>query len=141
MKKHILIVLVGTLLLSGCSLYKKYESNVTAPDDLMGDVVNPQDTVSIGSLDWQSLFTDPLLQQLINTALANNTDMQTAQLTIEETQNEVKAAKWGYAPTFAFVPQATYTFQGGVNSFNIAVWTNEEPDSEGKVATSLCRRL
>jgi len=78
----------------------------------MGDVVNPQDTVSMGDLDWRTAFPDPLLQRIMETALANNTDMRTAQLSIEQAQNSVKAAKWGYAPTLAFTPQASYVYQG-----------------------------
>ena len=122
MKKHIIfVILVGTLLLSGCSLYKKYESNATVPDNVMGDIVNPQDTVSMGNLSWRTLFKDPLLQQLIDDALANNTDIRTVQLSIEQAQNEVSAAKWGYAPTFAFAPQATYTYQGGTHGLGVSV--------------------
>lgn len=79
----------------------------------MGDVVNPQDTVSMGDMDWRTVFTDSLLQRLIETALANNTDMQSAQLSIEQAQNSVKSAKWGYAPTISFTPSATYAYQGG----------------------------
>ena len=121
MKRHIYIILVGMLLFSSCSLYKEYESSATVQNNVMGDIVNSNDTISIGDLDWQTIFKDPQLQQLINTALANNTDMRTAQLSIEQAQNEVKAARWGYAPTLAFAPQATYTYQGGVNSLNLSL--------------------
>ena len=121
MKRHIYILLVGMLLFSSCSLYQKYESSATVQNNVMGDIVNSNDTVSIGDLDWQTIFKDPQLQQLINTALANNTDMRTAQLSIEQAQNEVKAARWGYAPTLAFAPQATYTYQGGVNSLTLSL--------------------
>ena len=109
------------LLFSSCSLYKEYESSATVQNNVMGDIVNSNDTMSIGDLDWQTIFKDPQLQQLINTALANNTDMRTAQFSIEQAQNEVKAARWGYAPTLAFAPQATYTYQGGVNSLNLSL--------------------
>jgi len=100
------------VLLSSCNLYRKYSSDATVRSDVMGDVVNPQDTVSMGDLDWRTAFPDPLLQRIIETALANNTDMRTAQLSIEQAQNSVKAAKWGYAPTLAFTPQASYVYQG-----------------------------
>lgn len=100
------------VLLSSCNLYRKYSSDATVRSDVMGDVVNPQDTVSMGDLDWRTAFPDPLLQRIMETALANNTDMRTAQLSIEQAQNSVKAAKWGYAPTLAFTPQATYAYQG-----------------------------
>ena len=113
MKKHILLVLAGLLLLSGCNLYKKYESSVTVQENIMGEVVNPQDTTSIGDMGWRDVFKDPLLQRLIETAWANNTNVRTAQLTIEQAQNEVMSAKWGYAPTLALGPSASYNYQGG----------------------------
>lgn len=121
MKKYIILIIVGMLLLPSCSLYKKYESDATVQDDIMGDVVNTQDTTSIGDLNWRDIFTDPLLQQLIDTALANNTDMRTAQLSIEQAQNNVKAAKWGYAPTFAFAPSITYAYQNDGGSTYIQI--------------------
>ena len=86
----------------------------------MGDAVNPQDTISMGDMDWRTVFTDPLLQNLIETALANNTDMRSAQLSIEQAQNNVKSAKWGYAPTISFSPSATYAYQGG-HSFSAQI--------------------
>ena len=121
MKRYIVLICVGLLLLPGCNLYKKYESNAAVQDNVMGDVVNPQDTISIGDLGWRDVFTDPLLQHLIETAWANNTDMRTTQLTIEQAQNEVKAAKWGYAPTLALAPNASYNYQGGAGSYNVQV--------------------
>ena len=111
--RHVYImVLAAMVLLSSCNLYRKYSSDATVRSDVMGDVVNPQDTVSMGDLDWRTSFPDPLLQRVVETALANNTDMRTAQLSIEQAQNSVKAAKWGYAPTLAFTPQAKYAYQG-----------------------------
>ena len=108
------------VLLSSCNLYRKYSSDATVRSDVMGDVVNPQDTVSMGDIDWRTAFPDPQLQRVIETALANNTDMRTAQLSIEQAQNSVKSAKWGYAPTLAFTPQASYTYQGG-SSFSAQI--------------------
>ena len=121
MKRYLILIFAGLLLLPGCNLYKKYESNATVQDNLMGDVMNPQDTLSMGAMNWRDVFKDPLLQQLIETALANNTDLRSAQLTIEEAQNVVKSAKWGYAPTFAFSPSASYSYQGGAGAYNVQV--------------------
>ena len=75
--KHIdILVLAGMILFSSCNLYRKYTSDATVRNDVMGDVVNPQDTLSIGDLDWRTVFQDPQLQRLIETALANNTDLR-----------------------------------------------------------------
>ncbi len=119
--KHIYLMLfAGMMLFSSCNLYRKYQSDATVRSDVMGDVVNPQDTVSMGNMDWRAVFTDSKLQQLIETALANNTDMRSAQLSIEQAQNSVKSAKWGYAPSLSFTPNATYTYQGG-SSFSAQI--------------------
>ena len=120
-KKNIYIaILAATLLFTSCNLYRKYQSDATVRSDVMGDVVNPQDTVSMGNMNWRAVFTDPQLQQLIETALANNTDMRSAQLSIEQAQNSVKSAKWGYAPSLSFTPNATYTYKGG-SSFSAQI--------------------
>ena len=91
-------LLVGLMLLSSCSLYQKYEANNTVPADIMGDAVQPDDTISLGTLGWRQLFTDPLLQQLIEKALQNNTDVRQAQLTVEQAQNDLKSAQLGWFP-------------------------------------------
>ena len=119
MKRYLILLFAGLLLLPGCSLYKKFESEAAVRENIMGDVVDAQDTLSIGDLSWRDVFKDPLLQQLIETALANNIDLRTAQLTIEQAQNEVKAAKWGYAPMLAFTPNAAYYYQGGAGSYDV----------------------
>ena len=121
MKRYLILIFAGLLLLPGCNLYKKYESNATVKENIMGDVMNAQDTLSMGAMNWRDVFKDPLLQQLIETALANNTDLRSAQLTIEEAQNVVKSAKWGYAPTFAFSPSASYSYQGGAGAYNVQI--------------------
>ena len=121
MKRYIIVLFAALLLLPGCNLYKKYESSATVQENIMGEVVNPQDTTSIGDMGWRDVFKDPLLQHLIETALANNTDVRTAQLTIEQAQNEVMSAKWGYAPTLALGPNASYNYQGGAGSYAVQV--------------------
>ena len=134
----IIMVLAGMLLFSGCSLYRKYESTATVPTNVMGDAVNAQDTVSIGAMDWRTAFPDPMLQRLIETALANNTDLRVAQATVEQAQNNVKAAKWGYAPTLAFTPNASYAYQGqGAFSYQVPVTASWQIGIFGQTTTQV----
>ena len=100
-------------MLSSCSLYKKYEAQETVPTDIMGDVVQPDDTLSLGALGWRQLFTDPLLQQLIERALLNNTDMQQARLTVLQAQNDLAAARLGGLPILSFEPKGSLTHFDG----------------------------
>ena len=137
--KHIYVmVLMGMLLFSSCNLYRKYSSDATVRSDVMGDVINPQDTVSMGDMDWRTAFPDPLLQQLIDKALANNTDLRNAQIAIEQAQNEVKSAKWGYAPTFSFNPQASYAYQGtGSFSYQVPITASWQLGIFGQTTTNV----
>ncbi|MBO7470532.1 MAG: TolC family protein [Bacteroidaceae bacterium] len=99
----------GLMLLSSCSLYQKYGANNTVPADIMGDVVQPDDTLSLGAIGWRQLFTDPLLQELIERALQNNTDLKLAQLTIEQAQNDLASARLDVLPTLSFEPSGALT--------------------------------
>ena len=106
-------------LLSCGSLYQPYEASTAsasltcplhgapAPCPVCGDSVAAP--TSLGSLGWRQLFTDPLLQQLIERALQNNTDMQQAQLTIEQAQNDLTAARLSDLPVLSFEPSASLT--------------------------------
>lgn len=107
---------LSAVLLSGCSLYRPYEEKQTVPDNIMGDVVQADDTTSLGAIGWRQLFTDPLLQQLIERAMQNNTDVQQAQLTIEQAQNDLATARLGNLPTLSFEPSGSITRFNGVTT-------------------------
>ncbi|MBQ2534795.1 MAG: TolC family protein, partial [Prevotella sp.] len=70
----------------------------------MGDATQLQDTTSIGTMGWHEMFTDPLLQQLIERGLANNTDVKAAQITIEQAQNDLRSVNLLNLPTLTFKP-------------------------------------
>ncbi len=109
MRKVLAIILAG-LVLSSCGVYRKYKSQTEAPADLFGSgdsiaQVALADSSSIASLSWKEFFTDPQLQQLINTALENNTDLQSARIAVEQAQASLKAAKLAYLPSLSLNPQ------------------------------------
>ena len=111
MKKIVYIILAG-LVLSSCGVYKKYQSQTEAPDNLFGASDTIQQLMadsSIASLSWREFFTDPLLQQLIDSALTRNTDMRAARNTVLQAQASLKAAKLAYLPSLSLSPQASYT--------------------------------
>ena len=81
--RNICIAAHVSLMLTGCGLYNKYESNVTTPVDAFGtsqDVRDAMGETSIAQMSWREFFTDPLLQNLIEQALENNTDLNTTRL-------------------------------------------------------------
>ena len=116
--KNLLFVIcylsLSAALLSGCSLYRPYEEQQTVPADIMGDAALPTDTVSLGTIGWRQLFTDPLLQQLIERALQNNTDVQQAQLTVQQAQNDLASARLSGLPSFSFEPSGMLSRFNGI---------------------------
>lgn len=102
-------VLLASAVLNSCGVYKKYQSQSEAPEDLYGTgdtIAQAMSDASIASISWREFFTDPLLQQLIDSALARNTDMASARLAVEQAQASLKAAKLAYIPSLSLNPQA-----------------------------------
>lgn len=126
--RKLTIFAVTAAILCSCSIYRKYERPENLPTDSLyrTDIgLNPEDTTSLGSLSWEEMFTDPYLQELIRTGLANNTDLQSAILRVEQAQARLTSAKWAYSPTLNLSPQgsvssidgnkATYSYNLGGN--------------------------
>ena len=107
---------VTLLMLSGCGLYNKYEKTVEDPVNSFGttqDVISATSETSIAQMSWREFFTDPLLQQLIEQALANNTDLNSARINIEKSQIFLKTKRLAFLPSLNFSPQGSlYSFDG-----------------------------
>ena len=121
MKKSPFIIILGACaLLSGCKVYRSYERPANLPTDSLyrdpatGQLLATADTVSFGNRPWREVFTDPQLQSLIETALAQNNDLRQAQLTLEQAQYALKPARLAYFPSLSFTPQGT------VSSFDMS---------------------
>lgn len=109
------------LSLSSCkTLYGNYERPDVNTKGLYRDSASvvdtliARDTTSFGDLPWRSVFTDPQLQSLIETALKNNPDLLNAALNVDMAEAQLKAAK------LAFIPQFTFTPSGSITRFNNA---------------------
>ncbi len=107
---NIFVAAAVSLLLTGCGIYNKYEQKTQAPIDAFGtsqDIVHSSGETSIAQMSWREFFTDPLLQQLIEQVLANNTDLNSARIAVEKSEAALKAAKLAYLPSLVFSPQGT----------------------------------
>ena len=61
----------------------------------------------LAAQNWQQSFTDPLLQSYISEALENNSDLRTAQLSLEQSEAMLKQARLSYLPAFSLAPSGT----------------------------------
>ncbi len=109
MNKNIRIIAVAALglsMLSGCNIYKKFE--MPEDSELARQYVQASeqeaDSAAFGNLDWHQVFTDPVLVDLIEQALANNTDMQNAMLNVDIARASLKGARLGFLPSVALAP-------------------------------------
>jgi len=86
------------LLLSACSVSKNIETPKPALPDTFRNAATSADTSSIADIQWKSFFTDATLQNLIDSAIAKNYDMQIAVKNIEASQLLFKQVKWNNVP-------------------------------------------
>ena len=142
MKKQIICMLCATALLSSCHIYKSYDR----PDDIQtaglyrdtlstGDTL-ASDTANFGNLPWREVFTDPQLQALIEQGLANNTDLQTAILKVEEAKAALTTSRLAYAPMLALSPQGTissFDKSAATKTYSLPVTASWEIDLFGKL--------
>lgn len=113
--KHFLTIIGCSAMLASCSLYKNYERPqqlTNAIDSLYRDTTSTYsvvkaDTTNFGNTPWQEVFTDPQLQTLIKKALANNTNLQNADLSIQQIEAALKMQRLAYYPSLAFSPQGS----------------------------------
>ena len=109
------IIIALCVIMSSCGVYKKYKSQNEAPKDLFGSGDSIAQTAlneaTIAEISWREFFTDPQLQQLIDSALAHNTDMESARLAVMQAQASLKAAKLAYLPSLSLNPQASLSGQ------------------------------
>lgn len=141
MNKKIVIAILFAFPLSGCHIYRAYErpESVVVSDSLYREPVAGADTVSLASLSWKELFTDPQLQILIETGLANNTDLGIARLKVKEAEAQLMTSRLSYLPSVSFTPQGTLTSVDGSKpskTYNLAVAADWEIDLFGKLLNS-----
>lgn len=134
----ILICAMLTATLSSCHIYDKYElpQDNAILDNYRKAIELPADSTSLGNLTWEQAFTDPQLQTLIRTALANNKDLENARLNVEIAQAQLKGAKLSYFPSLAFAPNGGTASYGGSHmnwSYTLPLSASWEIDAFGKI--------
>lgn len=121
-------VAVLSLLMTSCGIYKKYEmpienSYVNQYAEAMAQQV---DSTSLPCLGWEQVFTDPLLQDYIRRALAQNTDIDNAVQNVRIAQAQLQGAKLSYFPSVALSPNGGAAKYG---SGKMDTWTYTIPMS------------
>lgn len=144
-KSTLAVVAVGvalSLCSTSCGIYKKYET----PDNTAltrayteAREAAAQDSGALGNLLWEQVFTDPVLQGLINRALANNTNLKDAQLNVGIARAQLKGARLAYLPSVTLTPNGSGSSMAGSDlqwSYQLPGTISWEFDIFGKLLNS-----
>ena len=91
---------------------------------------------TVDSIGWRSVFTEPQLVSLIETALERNADLRTANLNVVQAEAQLRAAK------LAFLPSLTVGAEGNLQStkgqptlktYNVPLTMQWEVDLSGRL--------
>ncbi len=101
-------VILMTAALGSCNIYTKYHTPTDTPlTQAYAEARSAApDSNAFGNLLWEDVFTDPVLVQLINTALTNNTSLQNAMLNVDVARANMRGAQMAYLPSVALAPNA-----------------------------------
>ena len=136
-------IIIGLLLLtglSGCHIYRTYERpELSGVDSLYRVPAITEDTMSLADFSWKELFTDTVLQQLIEKGIANNTDLNIARLKVREAEALLTSSKLAYLPSVSLTPQGTIkSIEGNspTKTYNLAASADWELDIFGRLTNA-----
>lgn len=117
---HLPALALGAALFTGCA---SLDDPLKAPQQAQpaSFAGTTADTANAGTTDWRTYFNDPLLVQLIDTALARNLDLQVALQRVEMARAGARAARGAQFPTVGLNTTAAmrrfglYTMDGAGN--------------------------
>ena len=135
--KKLIILSLAACLMAGCGIYRPYSRPEVETDGLYRDIPT-EDTVTLASLSWRELFTDPQLQTLIETGLEQNTDLRIARLRVEEAEAILQNARLSYLPSVSLTPEGGVSRHDGttVKTYNLGASASWEIDIFGKVTNA-----
>ena len=104
-----ILIMIAFLSMTGCGIYRQYEREEMQFVDSLYRRMSPRsEGYSTGNISWDVMFTDPLLQEWVQTGLDYNTDLHVARLKVQEAEAALLAARW------ALLPGADFSMQGGL---------------------------
>lgn len=144
---RILVLVVVTFLMHSCFVAKKYERPEVETDNLYRTEEVAKDSSSLAGVSWETLFSDPILQNHIRTGLQNNYDIRIAIQSIAAAEANMKQGKAGYFPTFNVGADWTHQelaknsqfgsfFNGSIDQYQFAGSLSWEADIWGKIRSN-----
>lgn len=93
-----LALISGCFLLSACKMGKDYVRPALPLTDTFRGSNQTTDSATIADIPWNDFFTDSMLTMLIDSAIVNNYDMQTALKNIEIANQSLRQSRAAFLP-------------------------------------------
>jgi multidrug efflux system outer membrane protein len=148
-RNGIVAVTLCAAVFASCKVSKTYERPNVITSGLYRENTST-DTTSIANRSWQSMFSDPILKELIQEGLAQNLDLKNAIQNIVQAQATLRQNKLALFPSLDL--NATYTrsksstaslnFPPGINintltnTYRLQLSTSWEADIWGKLSSA-----
>ena len=132
----LLIVFLGS-----CKILQPYKQpDILSEEKLFRDLAI-NDSSSIADIPWRSLFTDKLLQNLIEEAINNNPDLQIATARMKKAEAGLRQSKAAFFPTLSASANASFqsnnaTLPGIPESYMFYGATSWEADIWGRLRSA-----
>lgn len=125
------LAIVVMLSLPSCKISKDFVAPKVDTTDLYRNSAG-SDTTTIADIPWKQYFADPLLQELITEGLAKNTNMQVAQLRIQQAEAGFNMAKAANLPTLSVAAEVSHTqISSGKNGTQVLGYSSYHLNSLG----------
>lgn len=95
--KKLIFIITSLLIISSCAV--KYQRPEIDTETLVRGVETQDSIFDVALIDWREFYRDPLLQDLIDSALVNNFDMKIALSRLEQASSYFKQSKTSLFPS------------------------------------------
>ena len=115
--KTFLLILMASLVLFSCKVTESYKYPIVISDKLYRDM-NTTDTTTIANISWKRMFTDSILQRLIQEGIDNNLDLKIAMSRIKQAEANLRQSKAAFYPALSL--NANIPVQNSIKTNNNA---------------------
>ncbi|MDR6299674.1 TolC family protein [Mesonia maritima] len=143
-KLKYLAITIAFLSLQSCFVAKDYERPIVVEEENFRTDKLPQDSLTMATVSWREIFTDPVLQDYIEEGLENNIDIRVALQQILSAEAYLKQGKAGYFPSLTGNASWTHQelsknsqfgsfFNSAIDQYEVTADLSWEADIWGKI--------
>jgi multidrug efflux system outer membrane protein len=107
-----IVTSVAASVLTACAVGPDYKRPAVVEPPSFRSQVGPAEAISLADVPWWEAFHDPVLQQLIQEALASNYNVQVAVARVQEARAQVGVARSRFFPQIGYTGRAQYDRNG-----------------------------